>query len=293
MRIRREALEHDPSAFSASPEDDVGLRADFVRQSLSRADQATFGAFNPDLIGLVGVSRDRQLKASHKAHLWGLYVSAAHRRLGIGRLLVEAALRFARELNGVNQVHLSVSGSSAAAIPLYGQLGFNTWGTERDGLRIGARLVTVHHMVLTLGEGAACTTISNRDLIRRFYEELWNPFDKAKIPELLTDDVKFRGSLGRETFGHSGFAAYMDTIQAAFPDFTNQVEEIISANDRAFARLTYRGTHRGTVFGIPPTSRHVEYAGAAVFRLRAEKIAEVWVLGDVYGLLQQLRGTPD
>ncbi len=156
IRIRREALEQDPSAFSASPADDVGLRADFVRQSLSRADQATFGAFAPGLVGLVGVSRDRQLKASHKAHLWGLYVSAAHRRRGIGRFLVEAALRFAWELNGVSQVHLGVSGSSAAAIALYEQLGFIAWGTERDGLRIGARFVTVHHMVLTLGDGAAC-----------------------------------------------------------------------------------------------------------------------------------------
>ena len=129
----------------------------------------------------------------------------------------------------------------------------------------------------------------NRDLIRRFYEELWNPFDKRKVPELLTDDVKFRGSLGQEKFGHSGFTEYMDIIQAAFPDFNNHVEEIISEDDRAFARLTYRGTHHGTVFGILPTSRRVEYAGAAVFRFRGEKIAEVWVLGDVNGLLQQLR----
>lgn len=129
----------------------------------------------------------------------------------------------------------------------------------------------------------------NRDLIRRFYEDLWNPFDKRKIPELLTDDVKFRGSLGEEKFGHSGVAEYMDRIQATFPDFRNHVEEIISEDDRAFARLTYRGTHHGIVFGIPPTGRRVEYAGTAVFRFRNEKIAEVWVLGDVHWLLKQLQ----
>lgn len=132
-------------------------------------------------------------------------------------------------------------------------------------------------------------TSRNRDLIRRFYEELWNNFDKRKVPELLTDDVKFRGSLGQEKFGHSGFTEYMDMIQTAFPDFTNHVEVIISEGDRAFARLTYRGTHRGPVFGIRPTNRHVEYAGAVAFRFRGEKISEVWALGDVHGLLQQLR----
>jgi steroid delta-isomerase-like uncharacterized protein len=129
----------------------------------------------------------------------------------------------------------------------------------------------------------------NQELIRRFYEDLWNRFDKRRIAELLTEDVRFRGSLGRETHGHAGFAEYMDTIQAAFPDFTNRVEEVVSEADRAFARLTYRGTHRGEVFGVPPTNRRVEYAGAALFRFRDGKIAEVWVLGDIHGLLQQLR----
>jgi hypothetical protein len=81
----------------------------------------------------------------------------------------------------------------------------------------------------------------------------------------------------------------MDRIQAAFPDFRDHLEEIISEDDRTFTRLTYRGTHHGTVFGIPPTGRRVEYAGTAVSRFRGEKIAEVWVLGDVPGLLQQLR----
>jgi steroid delta-isomerase-like uncharacterized protein len=128
----------------------------------------------------------------------------------------------------------------------------------------------------------------NRELIRRFYEELWNPFDRRRIPELLTPDVAFRGSLGEEKHGHSEFVEYMATIEAAFPDFTNQVEEVISEGDRAFARLTYRGTHRGTVLGRPATGRRVQYAGAAVFRFRGGRIAEVWVLGDVHGLLRQL-----
>ena len=130
---------------------------------------------------------------------------------------------------------------------------------------------------------------TNRELIRRFYEDLWNPFDKSRIPELLTEDLRFRGSLGDEKAGHPGFAEYMDLVRTAFPDFTNQIEEIISEGDRAFARLTYRGTHRGEVLGITATNRRIEYAGAAVFGFRGGKISEVWVLGDLYGLLQQLR----
>ncbi len=35
----------------------------------------------------------------------------------------------------------------------------------------------------------------NRELIERFYHEMWNRFDKALIPVLLAEDIRFRGSL--------------------------------------------------------------------------------------------------
>jgi steroid delta-isomerase-like uncharacterized protein len=131
----------------------------------------------------------------------------------------------------------------------------------------------------------------NIELIGRFYDAMWNNFDKSLLPELLTEDIRFRGSLGQQTVGRAQFGDYVDLIRKAFPDFTNQVEEIVSEEDRSFARLTYRGTHRGEVFGIAATGRKVEYVGAALFRFRGGRIAEVWVLGDIYGLLQQLTGT--
>ena len=83
---------------------------------------------------------------------------------------------------------------------------------------------------------------------------------------------------------------YVRLIRRGFPDFSNHVEETITQGDRTFARLTYRGTHRGEVLGVPATGRRVEYAGAAVFRFRDNRIAETWVLGDVWGLVRQLRG---
>jgi len=130
----------------------------------------------------------------------------------------------------------------------------------------------------------------NRILIERFYHELWDRFDKALIPVLLTEDVRFRGSLGQNKNGHAGFAEYIDFVRRAFPDFSNEIEEMISEGDKAFARLTYRGTHRAEIFGIAPTGKRIQYAGAAVFSFRDDKISEVWVLGDIHGLLAQLRG---
>jgi len=117
---------------------------------------------------------------------------------------------------------------------------------------------------------------------------MWNRWDKTAFPDLLCRDITLRGSLGVEVKGYDGVSAYMDQIRAAFPDFHNSVEEIISEGPTAFARLTYTGTHRGEVLGFAPTGRSIAYAGVAVFRFRDGKICEVWVLGDLYTLSKEL-----
>ena len=128
-----------------------------------------------------------------------------------------------------------------------------------------------------------------RMLIDRFYHDMWNQFDKAVFTDILDPDIRFRGSLGQERVGHAEFGDYVDFIQAFSPDFHNTVLTTITEDDRTFARLCYSGTHQGEVFGVQPTGRAFEYAGAAVFSFSEHRISEIWVLGDIYGLLQQLR----
>lgn len=82
----------------------------------------------------------------------------------------------------------------------------------------------------------------SKQLIERYYGELWNQWRFEVIPELLSPDMVFRGSLGVDVKGHVGFRDYMLTVQAAFPDFHNGIDEILTENNGAAVRLTYRGT---------------------------------------------------
>jgi steroid delta-isomerase-like uncharacterized protein len=129
---------------------------------------------------------------------------------------------------------------------------------------------------------------SSRDLVRRYYEALWNRWDFALADELIAESVVFRGSLGISVQGREGFKEYMRAVHRAFPDFHNRIEELIAENERVAARLTYTGTHQGEVLGIAPTGRQVSYAGMALFRVVDNRIAEGWVLGDVHELVRQL-----
>ena len=130
----------------------------------------------------------------------------------------------------------------------------------------------------------------NASLIQHFYRDMWNQFDTSIIPDLFVGDLRFRGSLGQDRYGYAELREYVEFVQRAFPDFHNHIEDMVSEGDRSFVRLTYSGTHQGELFGIPATGKRIEYSGAALFSFRGDRIATVWVLGDMYSLLQQLGG---
>jgi len=69
------------------------------------------------------------------------------------------------------------------------------------------------------------------------------------------------------------------------------IEELIATADRAAARMSFRGTHRGILFGIAATGRDIRWSGAAFFKTGGGMIAELWVLGDIEAVRRQL--TPE
>jgi steroid delta-isomerase-like uncharacterized protein len=130
------------------------------------------------------------------------------------------------------------------------------------------------------------------DLVRRFYEELWNRWDLAEADEILAPDLRFRGTLGTTLVGVEAFRGYVERVRAAFPDWHNHLEELIDAGETIVARLTFSGTHRGELLGVAATGARVEYAGIAIFRLEGGRIAEAWVVGDTQELWRALAATP-
>ena len=126
------------------------------------------------------------------------------------------------------------------------------------------------------------------DLVRRFYNEVWNRADERAAREILNADFRFRASLGPELRGPGGFIAYLRSIHAALGNFTCTIEDLIATPDRAAARMSFCGTHRAKFFGMAATGREIRWSGAAFFRINGAVIAELWVLGDVDAIKRQL-----
>jgi ribosomal protein S18 acetylase RimI-like enzyme len=108
------------------------------------------GAFEPELIGAVGLYRDPHLKASYKVHIWGMYVAPAYRSQGIARGLLDAAIAHAAKLSGVEWIHLGVSSAAPAARRLYESAGFEEWGAEPDALRHAGQSAVEYHLARRL-----------------------------------------------------------------------------------------------------------------------------------------------
>ena len=127
-----------------------------------------------------------------------------------------------------------------------------------------------------------------KSLIRRYYSELWNAWSTTALQELISPNIVFRGSIGTAVHGIEEFKRYVNGIRAAFPDFHNHIEEIISEGDKVVARLTYTGTHRGELFGFSGTGTRIIYQGIAIFHFREGKIDSGFVLGDTESLKRQI-----
>jgi steroid delta-isomerase-like uncharacterized protein len=131
--------------------------------------------------------------------------------------------------------------------------------------------------------------MSTPKVVSAFYERIWNAGDLHAIPDLLAPDLSFRGSLGDEMRGREAFADYVRSIRAALADYRCDVLQCVTEGERAFAQMRFSGRHVGPLLGYEPTGQLVSWWGAALFRLRGERIAELWVLGDVAGLELALR----
>jgi predicted ester cyclase len=135
---------------------------------------------------------------------------------------------------------------------------------------------------------SAAMEITPRTLVERFYHEVWNRADESVAREILHLDFRFRASLGPERRGPDGFIDYMRSIHAALADYTCIIDDLVVNRDRAAARLTFKGIHRGRFFSVDPTGREIGWSGAAFFTTDGRQIVELWVLGDVDSVKRQL-----
>jgi putative acetyltransferase len=118
----------------------------YLRTIERHPDAAVFVAEDGrSIVGRLSLSRDPHPASKHVADL-GLMVAASHRRRGVGTLLLEQAVAWARE-SGVRKLELHVFPWNDPALGLYGSFGFEREGYRKRHYERGDELVDAILMV--------------------------------------------------------------------------------------------------------------------------------------------------
>ncbi|MCE4554462.1 GNAT family N-acetyltransferase [Roseateles cellulosilyticus] len=145
--LRDAMLAGHPEAFTSDAETECQRDLASYRSRLAGGSQGgtlfTLLALDDGrIVGALTCEREARSKVQHIAHLVGMMVADTHRGRGIGRALLQAAVRQLRATHGLAQLTLSVTASNRAAVGLYESAGFVRYGRLADAIRLpdGRRL---------------------------------------------------------------------------------------------------------------------------------------------------------
>ncbi|WP_395372493.1 ester cyclase [Komagataeibacter diospyri] len=73
------------------------------------------------------------------------------------------------------------------------------------------------------------------------------------------------------------------------PDLKVTIEASVVSRDMAAASFVYEGTQTGVYFGVAPTGRRLRFTSCDIFRVADGMIVEHWGMGDIAGVMTQLK----
>jgi steroid delta-isomerase-like uncharacterized protein len=131
----------------------------------------------------------------------------------------------------------------------------------------------------------------NKQLVRRWFEEVWNKgradaieemFDENGIAHGLSDDP------ARPIKGPRDYRPFYEVFRQAFPNLMIVVEDLVAEGDKVAARCSVRGKHEGEFLGRAATQAPVDISGITIVRIKNGKIAEAWNNFDFMTLYRQV-----
>ena len=117
-----------------------------------------------------------------------------------------------------------------------------------------------------------------KQLVRRLVDDVMNSGAVDVLDELC--DPRLAPKL-RTAF---------EQFRAAFPDWHQEIVELVHEGSTVVVRFRCTGTHRGSWQGLPATGRTMRIDEVYFFRITDGRINRVWGLEDTWTRMRQLAG---
>ena len=131
----------------------------------------------------------------------------------------------------------------------------------------------------------------NKELLRRWFEEVWNKGRAEAIDEMFAENGIAHGLAddpSNPIKGPMDFRSFHAMFRQAFPNMIIVVEDLIAEGDKVAARCSVRGKHEGDFMGRAASQSPVEFTGMTIVRIDKGKIVEAWNNFDFMRMNRQL-----
>jgi predicted SnoaL-like aldol condensation-catalyzing enzyme len=130
-------------------------------------------------------------------------------------------------------------------------------------------------------------SLKNKDVVARFYNDVFIHHDMTKLDTYMRDDyIQHNPDCPQ---GKAGFIEFFEVIFKAIPDFKYTLKKMVAEDDIVMAYSATTGTHTGGEWlGKKATGNSLDYNVVDIFRVQDGKIAEHWDVADTFTFFRQL-----
>ena len=136
---------------------------------------------------------------------------------------------------------------------------------------------------------------TNKELVRRHFEEIFNRKNFDACDELMADRyvehalAPFGDREPGQVNGPQHMRAVAEWLLAQFPDNHMTIEALVCEDDLVVARVLGEGTNLGKLNGVmPPTGKRFSSVASHWYRVENGKLAEHWATRDDLTAMLQL-----
>lgn len=136
---------------------------------------------------------------------------------------------------------------------------------------------------------------ANKQLVRRWFEQVWNQQKEEAIDEMFAPEGKAYGFPEPDSvlIGPESFKTVHRLFLATFPDIHITTREIIAEGDLVAVTWTATMTHLGDALGFAATMKKETLLGCSVLVVRGPQIQEGRNYMEMHALIHRLKTTAD
>jgi len=116
--------------------------------------------------------------------------------------------------------------------------------------------------------------MTNEELVRAACKVIWCDGDISRIGEFYAETFQADYPMTEWGEGLEGIKTLAVQQREAFPDYREEIDELIDAGDKIIVVLTIRGTHNGPLGGVAATGKSFQIRDVTICTCKNGKIVK-------------------